>query len=196
MRVVVSQDLDPYRQNTGNTRRRWDSRSSRNSSRKLTTQSSFERMLPLNEKGSPLVALRFPEYPHSHNNASGEQNHANPTFSSMRVYDSPYQSGIMREVAQLGDWMATFHGYPEALNNVAFIAKKMEQQEDDSDVADDWKYIALVIDRLLLWVFFIGNAFGSASILLNSPHLFEPLIDHCPPNKLPPPLNVTANITL
>lgn len=47
-------------------------------------------------------------------------------------------------------------------------------------VADDWKYIALVIDRLLLWVFFLGNAFGSVSILMNSPHLFETLENHCP----------------
>ncbi|XP_055356235.1 acetylcholine receptor subunit beta-type lev-1-like isoform X2 [Paramacrobiotus metropolitanus] len=150
-------------------RSKWGSRTSRSNSQKLMSQASFDRMIPSNQKGSPIVALRFNSYRGIVAN--------NPAFSAS--VDST-SSLMMRELQFLGEYLSNFPGYRDALQNVAFIAKNVEEGEEGNDVADDWKYIALVIDRLLLWLFFLGNAFGSVSILLNSPHLFEPLTDHCP----------------
>lgn len=38
---------------------------------------------------------------------------------------------------------------------------------------DDWKYVALVIDRLQLFIFFGVTMIGTARILLWAPHIFQ-----------------------
>lgn len=38
---------------------------------------------------------------------------------------------------------------------------------------DDWKYVALVIDRLQLYIFFSVTVIGTAFILFDAPHIFE-----------------------
>ena len=40
-------------------------------------------------------------------------------------------------------------------------------------IRDDWKYVAMVIDRLLLYVFFGVTTGGTLGILLSAPHVFE-----------------------
>ena len=40
-------------------------------------------------------------------------------------------------------------------------------------VLDDWKYMARVLDRLLLYVFLTVTIVGSMGILLNAPHILE-----------------------
>jgi nicotinic acetylcholine receptor, invertebrate len=40
-------------------------------------------------------------------------------------------------------------------------------------VRDDWKYVALVIDRLQLFVFFAVTVIGTAMILFNAPQIFQ-----------------------
>jgi hypothetical protein len=40
-------------------------------------------------------------------------------------------------------------------------------------VRDDWKYVALVIDRLQLYIFFLVTVIGTALILFNAPHIFQ-----------------------
>ncbi|XP_055357822.1 acetylcholine receptor subunit alpha-like 1 [Paramacrobiotus metropolitanus] len=82
---------------------------------------------------------------------------------------------ILDEIDHITQYLRQFPGYDSALNGVAYIAHCMEEQDEEEDVSNDWKFIALVIDRLLLWIFFLGNAIGSLSILLNSPHLFTAL---------------------
>jgi len=40
-------------------------------------------------------------------------------------------------------------------------------------ILDDWRYIAMVIDRLQLCIFLAVTITGTASILINAPHIFE-----------------------
>ena len=40
-------------------------------------------------------------------------------------------------------------------------------------VLEDWKYVARVIDRLLLYIFLVVTIGGTAGILLKAPHIFE-----------------------
>jgi len=40
-------------------------------------------------------------------------------------------------------------------------------------VRDDWKYIASVIDRLQLYIFFAVTFFGTLSILFNAPYILS-----------------------
>lgn len=38
---------------------------------------------------------------------------------------------------------------------------------------EDWKYVAMVIDRLQLYMFFIVTTAGTVGILMDAPHIFE-----------------------
>jgi nicotinic acetylcholine receptor, invertebrate len=40
-------------------------------------------------------------------------------------------------------------------------------------VEEDWKYVAMVIDRLFLWIFAIACVFGTALIILQAPSLYD-----------------------
>lgn len=38
---------------------------------------------------------------------------------------------------------------------------------------EDWKYVAMVIDRLQLYIFFLVTTAGTIGILMDAPHIFE-----------------------
>jgi len=40
-------------------------------------------------------------------------------------------------------------------------------------IIDDWRYIAMVIDRLQLFIFLAVTIGGSIGILIDAPHIFE-----------------------
>ncbi|XP_029431560.1 neuronal acetylcholine receptor subunit alpha-3-like isoform X2 [Rhinatrema bivittatum] len=43
----------------------------------------------------------------------------------------------------------------EAIESVRYIAENMKTQDDAKEIQDDWKYVAMVIDRIFLWVFIL-----------------------------------------
>lgn len=40
-------------------------------------------------------------------------------------------------------------------------------------VKEDWKYVAMVLDRLFLWIFTLAVIVGSAGIILQAPTLYD-----------------------
>lgn len=40
-------------------------------------------------------------------------------------------------------------------------------------IREDWKYIALVVDRLFLWIFTLACVSGTFSIIFQTPTLFD-----------------------
>ncbi|XP_055357867.1 neuronal acetylcholine receptor subunit alpha-5-like [Paramacrobiotus metropolitanus] len=107
-----------------------------------------------------------------------------PPYGSIAFHNPGFVSSsesnkelIWRELQHLGEYLQQFPGYSTALDNVAYIAQNMEEQDEEGDVSDDWKFVALAADRFLLWIFLIGNLMGTLSILLNSPYLFERMPD-------------------
>ncbi|XP_058682136.1 neuronal acetylcholine receptor subunit alpha-6 [Poecile atricapillus] len=67
-------------------------------------------------------------------------------------------------------WMAEHMEYsPEVkdvISNVQFIAENMRSQNETKEVEDDWKYVAMVIDRVFLWVFIILCVFGTVGLFI------------------------------
>ncbi|XP_045391198.1 neuronal acetylcholine receptor subunit alpha-6 [Lemur catta] len=41
----------------------------------------------------------------------------------------------------------------DVVNSVQFIAENMKSHNETKEVEDDWKYVAMVVDRVLLWAF-------------------------------------------
>jgi hypothetical protein len=71
---------------------------------------------------------------------------------------------------------ATFRLTPEihrTVEGIRFIYEHIKADDDDQTVREDWKYIAMVIDRLQLWVFLGVTIGGTVGILIDVPHIFD-----------------------
>ncbi|XP_070491150.1 acetylcholine receptor subunit alpha-like [Chironomus tepperi] len=56
---------------------------------------------------------------------------------------------------------------------VRFIAEHTRMLEDSVKVKEDWKYVAMVLDRLFLWIFTLAVLAGTAGIILQAPTLYD-----------------------
>ncbi|XP_038640125.1 neuronal acetylcholine receptor subunit alpha-3-like [Scyliorhinus canicula] len=54
----------------------------------------------------------------------------------------------------------------EAIESVTYIAESMKQQNESKEIQDDWMYVAMVIDRLFLWIFILVCILGTTSSFL------------------------------
>uniref|UniRef100_A0A914WRM2 Uncharacterized protein n=1 Tax=Plectus sambesii TaxID=2011161 RepID=A0A914WRM2_9BILA len=57
-------------------------------------------------------------------------------------------------------------------SELAFVVRRMEKDDVDSDHISDWKFAAMAVDRLCLIVFSVFIVGTSLGILLSAPHLF------------------------
>ncbi|XP_056134139.1 neuronal acetylcholine receptor subunit alpha-3 [Lampris incognitus] len=63
----------------------------------------------------------------------------------------------------------------EAIDSIKYIAENMRLQNEAKEVQDDWKYVAMVIDRIFLWVFVLVCILGTAGLFLQPLLLGEDL---------------------
>ncbi|KAG8454296.1 hypothetical protein GDO86_000805 [Hymenochirus boettgeri] len=59
----------------------------------------------------------------------------------------------------------------DVVNSIQFMAGNIRDQNERKEEEDDWKYVAMVIDRVFLWVFIILCVLGTTGLFL------QPLID-------------------
>ncbi|XP_037104056.1 neuronal acetylcholine receptor subunit beta-4 [Syngnathus acus] len=64
----------------------------------------------------------------------------------------------------------------EAVNGVRFVADHMMAEDDDQSVVEDWKYVAMVVDRMFLWIFVIVCVVGTLGLFLQP--LFQSQVSH------------------
>uniref|UniRef100_A0A8B9HKX4 Cholinergic receptor, nicotinic, alpha 4b n=1 Tax=Astyanax mexicanus TaxID=7994 RepID=A0A8B9HKX4_ASTMX len=53
-----------------------------------------------------------------------------------------------------------------ALEGVQYIADHLRAEDSDFSVREDWKYVAMVIDRIFLWMFVLVCILGTAGLFL------------------------------
>ncbi|XP_043089502.1 neuronal acetylcholine receptor subunit beta-4 [Puntigrus tetrazona] len=61
------------------------------------------------------------------------------------------------------DWPAEIL---EAVDGVRYVADHMMGNDNDQSVIEDWKYVAMVVDRLFLWIFVIVCVVGTLGLFL------------------------------
>uniref|UniRef100_A0A8D3BT09 Cholinergic receptor nicotinic beta 4 subunit n=1 Tax=Scophthalmus maximus TaxID=52904 RepID=A0A8D3BT09_SCOMX len=115
-----------------------------------------------------LPALLFMRRPH--NNSAGQRlppkvDHLPAGFTSNKEHQQRSTS----------DWAADVQ---EAVNGVRFVAEHMMGDDDDQSVIEDWKYVAMVVDRMFLWIFVIVCVVGTLGLFLQP--LFQ---SHSIPNQ-------------
>ena len=60
-----------------------------------------------------------------------------------------------------------------AFKGIAYVDARLKKTISDRKEIDDWKYVAMVIDRLLLWIFSFAFFFGTFGILLRAPSIYD-----------------------
>nr|AIT71768.1 acetylocholine receptor beta subunit 29 [Anisakis simplex] len=60
-----------------------------------------------------------------------------------------------------------------AIDAIEYITDHLKQDEEYKMYRDDWKYVAMIIDRLLLYVFFGITVGGTCGILFSAPYVFQ-----------------------
>ncbi|XP_055953188.1 acetylcholine receptor subunit alpha-like 1 [Argiope bruennichi] len=61
----------------------------------------------------------------------------------------------------------------KSIQNAMFIAQHIDNEDDFETVKDEWKYVAMVLDRLFLWMFTAACVIGTAGIFLQAPLLYD-----------------------
>lgn len=60
-----------------------------------------------------------------------------------------------------------------AFSGIQYIADYTKREEDSNKIKEDWKYVAMVLDRLFLWIFTLAVVIGTAGIILQAPALYD-----------------------
>jgi len=87
-----------------------------------------------------------------------------------------YGGGLSDDALSLSDSVSSHRFSPEvemALAGVQFIAQHIRNNDKDNEVMEDWKYIAMVLDRLFLLLFTLTCFAGSGGIILRAPSLYD-----------------------
>ncbi|EFX87442.1 hypothetical protein DAPPUDRAFT_312255 [Daphnia pulex] len=63
-----------------------------------------------------------------------------------------------------------------ALRSIQFIAKHTKDTDREIEVIEDWKFVAMVLDRFFLWIFIVACFVGTAAIILEAPSLYDETI--------------------
>ncbi|XP_014662718.1 PREDICTED: acetylcholine receptor subunit beta-like 1 [Priapulus caudatus] len=83
---------------------------------------------------------------------------------------------VMQSASEPGssddDVVMTAEGLRAALA-IEFIAEHLHLEDTVSDIKEDWQYAAMVLDRLLLFIFTTVTITGAISILTNAPGIFD-----------------------
>ncbi|XP_077290472.1 nicotinic acetylcholine receptor alpha2 [Arctopsyche grandis] len=61
----------------------------------------------------------------------------------------------------------------KAIHNVMFIQHHMQRQDEFNAEDQDWGFVAMVLDRLFLWIFTIASIVGTFAILCEAPALYD-----------------------
>lgn len=105
---------------------------------------------------------------------SGAERSKNPAFfrnpTSAKVYDlnvidAPDGFGCHQDVRLR---TSTRHSLDlqEAIDGIKFIADHVKNDDDNQSVNEDWKYVAMVVDRLFLWIFIVVCILGTVGLFL------------------------------
>ncbi|XP_025077840.1 acetylcholine receptor subunit beta-like 1 isoform X2 [Pomacea canaliculata] len=121
---------------------------------------------------SGAVTKSVRDSPQTYSPGSAREGALPSTHAHTQAYRRHY--GKMRENTESAD--SEFRMTPEvykATEAIKFIYQHVKAEEEYSAALDDWKYVARVLDRLLLFIFLGVTFSGTVSVLMNAPHILE-----------------------
>lgn len=61
----------------------------------------------------------------------------------------------------------------KAIRDAMFIAQHIDNKDEFESIREEWKYVAMVLDRLFLWIFTFTSIAGTLAIFLQAPNLYD-----------------------
>lgn len=61
----------------------------------------------------------------------------------------------------------------KAIRDAMFIAQHIDNKDEFESIREEWKYVAMVLDRLFLWIFTTTSIAGTLAIFLQAPNLYD-----------------------
>ncbi|KAJ8282886.1 hypothetical protein COCON_G00054050 [Conger conger] len=61
-----------------------------------------------------------------------------------------------------------------AIAAVTYMAEQLRKQDTDDTMTEDWQYIAIVVDRLFLWLFVVITTLGTLALFLDASFNYTP----------------------
>ncbi|XP_012284549.2 acetylcholine receptor subunit alpha-like 1 [Orussus abietinus] len=61
----------------------------------------------------------------------------------------------------------------KTVEDARFIAQHAKNKDKFESVEEDWKYVAMVLDRIFLWIFTVACVIGTALIIFQAPSLYD-----------------------
>uniref|UniRef100_A0A7I5E6A2 Neurotransmitter-gated ion-channel ligand binding domain protein n=1 Tax=Haemonchus contortus TaxID=6289 RepID=A0A7I5E6A2_HAECO len=61
----------------------------------------------------------------------------------------------------------------QAIEAIEYITKHLTRDNDYKRKCDEWKFVSMVLDRLLLYIFFAATLGGTIGVLFSAPNVFE-----------------------
>uniref|UniRef100_H2Y835 Neurotransmitter-gated ion-channel ligand-binding domain-containing protein n=1 Tax=Ciona savignyi TaxID=51511 RepID=H2Y835_CIOSA len=58
--------------------------------------------------------------------------------------------------------------FEPAAESINYIANQLKEENDSAQSKDDWGYVALILDRILLWIYFAAFSLGTLFFFLQS----------------------------
>ncbi|CAK1542807.1 unnamed protein product [Leptosia nina] len=127
------------------------------------------------EGWSPALAVGpVPEGPLGGLRGVGEASSPSPP-PGCRLHELHDQHEV-QDAPTVCETLRRWHRCPEihkAIDGINYIADQTRKEEDSTRVKEDWKYVAMVLDRLFLWIFTLAVLVGSAGIILQAPTLYD-----------------------
>lgn len=73
-----------------------------------------------------------------------------------------------------------------AMDGIRYIAEHLKEEDEAANVREDWKYVALVLDRLFLLIFTTACVVGTVGIILQAPSIYDSTKPLLEPSGNPP----------
>ncbi|XP_002730866.3 neuronal acetylcholine receptor subunit alpha-2-like [Saccoglossus kowalevskii] len=125
-----------------------------------------EEMCEMTSNYSVNNTHRSSEYFDNHNSGGYSMNAMSDDVLHHRSRDNPSGSShrLQKDRVQLE--------LIKAAEGAKFIADHLRNDDNFETVSEDWKYVAMVIDRIFLWIFLISVLCGTSGIILSAPLIF------------------------
>ncbi|KAK6631321.1 Acetylcholine receptor subunit alpha-like 1 [Polyplax serrata] len=85
---------------------------------------------------------------------------------------SPGDMGLNADQSPTYD-KSTTQEIEKTIEDARFIAQHVRNKDKFENIEEDWKYVAMVLDRLFLWIFTLSCITGTAMIILQAPSLYD-----------------------
>lgn len=139
-------------------------RPGRDISRKKLAQGSKMRDMELRERSSKSLLANVldldDDFRSTGNNST--HNYSNNTSHCNKIDEPSFDTVMYPGRSELRD----------ILRELRFLTQKIKKDEDFAEECNDWKFAAMVIDRLCLWMFTFFTVVSTCGILFSAPHIF------------------------